>query len=123
MFVHIFHKLAPPPIFSHRIQLTLLYPILLNRAAPHLQQEAETKEKLRQQYEAQYLNPETEEYKIFRAKVDAKREKQRLQRDKDGDVNREPPTRRPVKREKKANDRRLRLEGRRLRRGRLSEAD
>lgn len=81
------------------------------------------KEKLRQQYEAQYLNPETEEYKRFRAKVDAKREKQRLQRDKDGDVKREPPTRRPVKREKKANDRRLRLEGRRMKRGRLSEAD
>lgn len=75
--------------------------------------------------ESRYLNPQTEEYKRFRAKVDAKREKQKQQNDKDKDngKKREPPTRRPVKREHKANDRRLRLESRRLKQERLSDAN
>lgn len=67
--------------------------------------------------EVRYLNPETQEFKKFKEKVDAKREKANKGRDKAA-----TPTRRPVKREKHANQRRLRLENRRARNGRIPAA-
>lgn len=63
--------------------------------------------------EARYLNPETQEYKKFKEKVEARKQKEQNQRDKKA-----PVTRRPVKREKNADDRRMRLEYRRIRTGR-----
>lgn len=80
-------------------------------------QEAETKAKLKHEMESRYLNPETEEYKRFRAKVDAKREKETHQKDRKA-----PPARRPVKRETQADVRRMRLENRRVKAGRLPDA-
>lgn len=76
---------------------------------------AEDKARLQREMEARYLNPETVEYKKFREKMDAKKEKEQNQRDK------KPQTdgRRPVKREKNADERRLRLENRRVKNGRV----
>lgn len=65
--------------------------------------------------EARYLNPETQEYKKFREKLDAKKEKEKNRRDKKPKAE----SRRPVKREKNADERRLRLENRRVKNGRL----
>jgi len=73
---------------------------------------------LQREMEARYLNPETQEYKKFREKMDAKREKQQQQRDRKPKAN----SRRPVKLEKNVDDRRLRLENRRVKNGRVPTA-
>ncbi|CAM9181623.1 unnamed protein product [Discosporangium mesarthrocarpum] len=72
-------------------------------------EQAMEKETLRREMEIRLLNPETQEYKRFKEKVEAKKEKARLMRDKDG----QRKTRRPVKREAQGEERRLRLENRR----------
>lgn len=82
-----------------------------------LRQEAQAKAALQREMDARILNPETAEYKKYREKLDAKKEKEKNQRDRKA-----PPTRRPVKREKNADDRRLRLENRRARNARLPAA-
>lgn len=83
-----------------------------------LGQEAETKAELKRLMEVRYLDPETQEYKTFKEKAEAKREKANKGRDKAA-----TPTRRPVKREKQANQRRLRLENRRAKNGRIPAAE
>lgn len=70
---------------------------------------------MQREMEARYLYPETVEYKKFREKLDAKKEKEKNQRDKKPKAD----SRRPVKLEKNADERRLRLENRRVRNGRV----
>lgn len=70
---------------------------------------------MQREMEARYLNPETQEYKKFREKVDAKKEKEKKQRDKKPTAD----SRRPVKLEKNVDERRLRLENRRVKNGRV----
>eukprot|EP00752_Nemacystus_decipiens_P006883 g6184.t1 len=79
---------------------------------------AEDKARLQREMEARYLNPETQEYKKFREKMDAKKQKEKNQRDKKPKAD----SRRPVKLETKADERRLRLENRRVRNGRVPTA-
>lgn len=81
----------------------------------YLLQQAEDKARLQREMDARYLNPETVEYKKFKAKIDAKKEREQNQRDN------KPETdgRRPVKREKNADERRWRLENRRIKNGRV----
>lgn len=69
--------------------------------------------------EERYLNPETHEYKMYKEKLNAKKAKEKNQLDKKAP----PAGRRPEKREKRADERRLRLEGRRARNGRSAVAD
>ncbi|CAM9405931.1 unnamed protein product [Pylaiella littoralis] len=80
-----------------------------------LRKQAEDKARLQREMDARYLNPETVEYKKFKAKIDAKKEREQNQRDN------KPETdgRRPVKREKNADERRWRLENRRIKNGRV----
>lgn len=68
--------------------------------------------------DARYLNPETVEYRKFREKLDAKREKEKKQ----GGKKPKADSRRPVKLEKNVDDRRLRLENRRVKNGRVPTA-
>lgn len=90
-------------------------PILLPPPNPSLcavrDQEAEAKAKLKREMEARYLNPETQEYKKYREKFDAKKEKEKAQR------NAKRATSRSAKRETDADNRRLRLENRRAKNG------
>lgn len=76
---------------------------------------AEDKARLQREMEARYLHPETQEYKKFREKMDAKKEREQQQRDKKSKVD----SRRPVKLETNADERRLRLENRRVKNGRI----
>lgn len=71
---------------------------------------------MQREMEERYLNPETHEYKMYRAKLDAKKAKEKNQLDKKAP----PAGRRPEKREKRADERRLRLESRRARNGKSS---
>lgn len=73
---------------------------------------------MQREMEERYLNPETHEYKMYKDKLEAKKAKEKNQRDKKSP----PQGRRPEKREKRADDRRLRLEGRRARNGRSAVA-
>ncbi|CAM9895582.1 unnamed protein product [Scytosiphon promiscuus] len=86
--------------------------------AERLRKLAEDKARLQREMEARYLHPETQEYKKFKEKLDAKKEKEKDRRDKQPKGN----SRRPVKREKNADDRRLRLENRRIKDGRVPTA-
>lgn len=79
-------------------------------------QEADAKAALARYEESKYLYPETQEYKRFRAKIDARREGAAQQPESP-----EASARRPVTMEQRVETRRLRLENRRKRDGRLPD--
>lgn len=107
----------PIPIQHDRL-LSRPHPPMTSRTLHRINQLAEDKARLQREMEARYLNPETQEYKKFREKMDAKREKEQKQRNRKPKAN----NRRPVKLEKNVDDRRLRLENRRVKNGRVPTA-